>query len=76
MPLPRLGSWLRQGHRGRWCGALPRLFLFLFPVVPVEVPCKLQNNKGEGVMAVVREQERAAPHCATYLRVDVLSQRC
>lgn len=62
MPLSRLGSWLRQGHRGRWCGTLPCLFLFLFPVVPVEVPCKLQSHEGERELWLWSGNRRGQPH--------------
>lgn len=47
MSFSRLGSRLCQGHRCRWCGTLPSFLLFLLPVVPVEVSCKLQAIKEE-----------------------------
>lgn len=79
MSFSRLGSRLCQGHRCRWCGALPCFLLFLLPVVPVEVSCKLPGNKGGDEAALVwsgRGAGRTAPKTAAYLRVDVLSQRC
>lgn len=40
------GGGLRQGCRGRWCGALPGLLLLLLPVVPVEVAGELHAQQG------------------------------
>lgn len=60
MCFSRLGSRLCQGHGSRWRGALPSFFLFLLPVVPVEVSCKLRSNEGGDEEALVWARKQGA----------------